>query len=181
MNLYLLVYFHMANISFRKTLSLLGLLSLSLKESKWDWRLNLGNIIHENRNRGLLQHRKTEPSSSDCWFKGCEQLSPHFCPEALFCMCMSLECVHWHQWSVPQDYPKQCALRQYLWWLSSLSWGRYFCNEFLIWGYFSFLLTGRSFAEKVWIHCWGDTCFSLYVFGGFFMSQVLCPCKCFDL
>lgn len=94
---------------------------------------------------------------------------------------MSLECPPCCQWSMSQDYPKQCTLRQYLWPVSSLPWGRGLCNEFLIWGYFSFFPTGSSFAEEVWIHCWGDIFCSLYVFGGLFIPSVLCQCKCFDL
>lgn len=85
------------------------------------------------------------PSCSTCLFKGCEHLGPHFCLEAPFCTYMPLERAHCHQWSMSQDYPKQCALTQYLSLVSSLPWGTDLCNGFLIWGYFSFFLTGSSF------------------------------------
>ena len=167
MNLDVLVYFHMASISFRKILSLLGICQYPWKSPSgtgdWAWEIlsmNTRPVSCCSIGKQIL------PSCSACLFKGCEQLGPHCHPETLFCMYMSLECTHCHRWSTSQHYPKQCALRQYLWSVSSLPWGRDSCNEFLIWGYFSFFQAGSSFDEKVWIHFWGDIFLLLYVFGG---------------
>lgn len=68
MNSDVLVNFYVASISFRKILPHLGISLLSLKESKFfilkrvqvDWRLSLGNIIHEYWTSELLQHKKAD-------------------------------------------------------------------------------------------------------------------------